>query len=283
MKQKTIRWILIVLTLFPVASYAQSYAPDDTTYEYPNKGTVYANMFVGRKTSSGEVFYQDKYTAAHWKIKLGTICLVTCPETGYQVLVKVNDRCPKRGVFDLTRKAATALGIKGCKRVVVRQLPARYAYYWEQQDLLRGTAAFDNMLRQLYTPQDLQPTTKGAMGPTELAAKRENDELVQLAAKSAAAPSKATVRKNYKKVDMGSDAPTYDLDLCTVSTRQDALVEIDKLPVEYQKKVVIIPAQGEAKMKVRLHLALSQAAVYEIQSRLKPDFPDCTLRKVITE
>ncbi len=261
---------------------AQSYAPDDTVSEYMNKGTIYANMFVGRKTSSGEIFSQDLYTAAHWKIKLGTIVLVTCPETGLQVLVKVNDRCPKRGVIDLTRKAAHSIGIKGCRRVVVRVLPDRYRYYWEHQDLLRGTREFDNMLSALYTPVEVQPTTKGTVTTTEKAPRRDNDEVVQLASKSAAAPNKTQVKKNYRPAP-ASETPCYDLDLTTVATRQEALAEIDKLPPAFQSKTVIIPAQGEARMKIRLHLALPQQQVYDIQSQLRPLFPNSTLRKVITE
>lgn len=124
---------LILLLCIPAATRAQYYAKGDTTYEYSLKGTVYANKFEGRKTASGEVFRQNLYTAAHWKIKLGTLVLVTCPENGRQLIVKVNDRCGTKGVIDLTRTAADALGIKGVKKVVVRQLPDSYYPQWESQ------------------------------------------------------------------------------------------------------------------------------------------------------
>lgn len=279
-KQSILIWLLF--SLIQATGWAQYYAENDTTYEYLNQGTIYANKFVGRRTSSGEVFKQDLYTAAHWKIKLGTIVLVTCPETGQQVLVKVNDRCPKRGVFDLTRKAANSIGIKGCRRVVIRQLPERFRYYWEHQDELRGTANYDNMLLALYTPVELQPVTKGTTYTTESAPKRDNDEVVQLSQKSAAAPKKTNQRSKVKSQSITEQAK-YDLDLCVVNNRQEALVEIDKLPVTYQKKVVILPAQATAKMKIRLNLGLPQQKVYELQEQLRTLFPNSTLRKVIDE
>lgn len=133
-------FFLILLTFVAFRAEAQYYAKDDTTYEYNMKGTVYANKFEGRKTSSGEVFSQKKYTAAHWKIKLGTLVMVSCPETGKQIIVKVNDRCPTKGVIDLSRKAADEIGIKGLKKVVVKQLPDSYLSQWEQQDGSRSYA-----------------------------------------------------------------------------------------------------------------------------------------------
>ena len=113
---------------------AQYYAPTDTTYEYSLHGTRYADMFEGRKTASGEVFHQNLYTAAHWKMKFGTLVLVTCPETKKQLIVKINDRCPKKGVLDMTKRAATELGIKGCKKVIARQLSESYREQWENQN-----------------------------------------------------------------------------------------------------------------------------------------------------
>lgn len=116
--------------------HAQYYSSDDTVYRYPNKGTFYHDRFVGRKTTSGEVFDQNKFTAAHWKLKFGTLVLVTNNNTGKEVIVKINDRCPKRGVIDMTRRAAYAIGIRGCQPVTLRVLPnnERYQSRWAAQE-----------------------------------------------------------------------------------------------------------------------------------------------------
>ena len=124
----------------PLGSRAQSYDVNDTVTEYPMKGTFYHNKFEGRKTASGEIFDQNLFTAAHWKIKKGTYVLVTNRNTGLQVIVKINDRCPRRGVLDMTRRAAHAIGIRGCQPVTVRILPEGYEKICEEQD-----AKFDSV------------------------------------------------------------------------------------------------------------------------------------------
>ena len=74
-------------------------------------GTYYADRFVGRKTSCGEIFRQNQYTAAHKRIPMGTYLLVTYPVTNKQIVVRVNDRCPKPGILDMTKLAVHALGM----------------------------------------------------------------------------------------------------------------------------------------------------------------------------
>ena len=58
---------IIMLALCPLWAAAQNYAVTDTVTEYPNKGTFYHDRFEGRKTANGEIFDQNKFTAAHWK------------------------------------------------------------------------------------------------------------------------------------------------------------------------------------------------------------------------
>lgn len=69
--------------------------------------TYYHNKFNGRKTASGEVFNNNKLTAAHRTYPFGTILKVTNPINGKSVVVKVNDRGPftKGKDLDLSRKA----------------------------------------------------------------------------------------------------------------------------------------------------------------------------------
>lgn len=69
--------------------------------------SYYHNKFNGRKTASGEIFDNEKYTAAHKKLPFGTMLKVTSETTGRFVIVKVNDRGPfvKAREIDLSRKA----------------------------------------------------------------------------------------------------------------------------------------------------------------------------------
>ncbi|MHA7609589.1 septal ring lytic transglycosylase RlpA family protein [Elizabethkingia meningoseptica] len=74
--------------------------------------SYYGDKFNGRKTSCGEVFDNDKLTAAHAKLPFGTKVLLTNTDTGDTVTVKVNDRgyLHKGRAFDITKSAFKKLG-----------------------------------------------------------------------------------------------------------------------------------------------------------------------------
>lgn len=69
--------------------------------------SYYHNKFNGRKTASGEVFSNNKLTAAHRTYPFGTYLKVTNVVNRKSVVVKVNDRGPftKGKELDLSRKA----------------------------------------------------------------------------------------------------------------------------------------------------------------------------------
>ena len=105
-------------------------------------GTYYADRFVGRRTSCGEIFRHNQYTAAHKTIPMGTYLLVTYPVTNQHVVVRVNDRCPKPGILDMTKLAVHSIGIRGSGKVTVRILDPNMGYFlWSSQDTLAMTEA----------------------------------------------------------------------------------------------------------------------------------------------
>lgn len=73
----------------------------------------YGGWFHGKKTASGEVFDQNKLTAAHVSLPLGTKLLVKNECTGNSCVVKVNDRGPyvSGRVLDLSKAAANKLDL----------------------------------------------------------------------------------------------------------------------------------------------------------------------------
>lgn len=83
--------------------------------------TYYASKFHGRRTTSGEVFSNNKMTAAHLKLPFGTLVTVTNLDNGRSVEVRVNDRGPhsKYFIIDLSQAAAKEIGIfkKGVGKV----------------------------------------------------------------------------------------------------------------------------------------------------------------------
>ena len=73
----------------------------------------YGAKHHGKRTASGEIFDQKKFTAAHRTLPWGSIVKVTNLDNGKSVEVRINDRGPfKKGrVIDLSRAAARALGM----------------------------------------------------------------------------------------------------------------------------------------------------------------------------
>ena len=77
-------------------------------YTFKGKASYYGDKYDGRKTASGEVFDQDKLTAAHRTLPFGTKCKVTNIKNGKNVEVIINDRGPfiKSRIIDLSKAAA---------------------------------------------------------------------------------------------------------------------------------------------------------------------------------
>jgi rare lipoprotein A len=74
----------------------------------------YGPGFDGKRTSSGEVFNQDGLTAAHATLPFGTRVRVTFLANKRSVVVRINDRIPRRDrIIDLSRGAARAIGLIG--------------------------------------------------------------------------------------------------------------------------------------------------------------------------
>ncbi len=84
--------------------------------------TVYSNKLSGRKTASGQRFCQNKLTAAHRSLPLGTKVRVTNIRNLKSVEVRVNDRGPLHAgrVIDLSAAAAAQIGMKKTGKSLVK-------------------------------------------------------------------------------------------------------------------------------------------------------------------
>jgi len=72
------------------------------------KASYYAHKFHGRTTASGEIYDENKMTAAHKTLPFGTMVRVTNLGNGKMVAVKINDRGPfvEGRIIDLSFRAA---------------------------------------------------------------------------------------------------------------------------------------------------------------------------------
>jgi len=75
----------------------------------------YGAKHHGKRTASGELFDQKKFTAAHPTLPWGSIVKVTNLANGKSVEVRINDRGPygKARIIDISRAAAKVLGMLG--------------------------------------------------------------------------------------------------------------------------------------------------------------------------
>lgn len=250
--------LMFTLLLVPMALWAQKYSVEDTVTEYPHKGTYYHNKFEGRKTANGEIFDQNLFTAAHRTIKMGTYVMVTNQNTGLQVIVRVNDRCPKRGVFDMSHRAANSIGIKGCQPVKIRILPETEEYIarWEAQD-----AQFDSVYSKFGGPK---PEPKPQTKPKP---KKKKDKT---------AP---TIPIIVDSPQTSASAPRYNLILCTADSHGNAYERIQKLP-QYYRDVAIVDSTDPTELHITLEVKLTKKSAAELQRALKKDFPECKIAPV---
>lgn len=85
----------------------------DTLYKSSVVASYYADKYDGRKTSSGETFNMNAYTAAHKTLPFNTVVKVTNLDNGKSVQVRINDRGPfvAGREIDLSKAAASKIGM----------------------------------------------------------------------------------------------------------------------------------------------------------------------------
>lgn len=107
----------------PTTSSYYTPAPESYRGTRTEVASWYGPGFEGRRTSSGEVFHSNELTAASTTLPLGSHAIVTNPDTGRSVIVRINDRGPfvHGRSIDLSHRAAQEIGLagKGVGRVQV--------------------------------------------------------------------------------------------------------------------------------------------------------------------
>lgn len=150
MKKPTL--FVATMLLLQLAFGAQAEAQDSTAKRPTTSAKIqygvasfYHNKFQGRKTATGELFDQQKMTAAHNSVPLGTWVKVTSVRNGKWVVVRVNDRLHHKNprLVDLSRTAAEKLGYvgRGITRVKVEVLSKKKPKeLLEEQDQVEAKA-----------------------------------------------------------------------------------------------------------------------------------------------
>lgn len=221
--------------------------------------TYYADKFHGRRTSSGEIFDQNKATAAHYSIKLGTWVRVTNLKNDMQVVVKINDRCPKRGIIDLSRSAAHSIGIKGTAKVLVEILAS-------EEEALRHIA-----LAPKNEPK--QPTTVPATTANSPLKKKENKRKENSQKKPQQKENATTTNSS------ATDNERYNIVLGHASTLKEAQTKTEHIPIPYRDYVKLQPDSKQADILILLETRLPRKKAEQILLKTNKNFPEGKLVK----
>jgi rare lipoprotein A len=127
------RWGLIAIALGALAAigltgyHFANRAGKELKYVEQGEASWYGPGFHGKKTASGQTYYENELTAAHRKLPLGSEATVTNLENGKQVQVEINDRGPydEGRKIDLSKAAAEKLDMldDGKARVRIEATP----------------------------------------------------------------------------------------------------------------------------------------------------------------
>lgn len=276
---KQLLYITLCL-LAVVAGRAQTVTHDDTVGVYTMHGTYYSDRFVGRKTSSGEVFRQDRYTAAHKTLKFGTLLLVTNIHSGRQVIVRVNDRCPRNNVLDMTRKAAKELGI-GSQKVRVQVLPERYYTYWEHQDQLQEVLIAGDFWNYVKQPERAEQTLVTNETKPSKTQNTTPPKSTHKATSSNAQTKTAPAKKNDKTEEIVVvKEPLFNLELGHYASRNTAQKASESLPLYYRDLVAYRSDVNRRDITLVLQLEATQSHAESVQKELQSHFPEVQIVKI---
>ncbi|WP_326984828.1 septal ring lytic transglycosylase RlpA family protein [Chryseobacterium sp. MYb264] len=108
MMKRFILVIIMMISTFGIYSFKNN-AIDAKKTSY---ASFYHDKFNGRKTASGEIFDNSKFTAANRTLPFGTNVKVTNLNNGKEVIVKINDRGPYHSAraLDMSKAAFDEIG-----------------------------------------------------------------------------------------------------------------------------------------------------------------------------
>lgn len=138
------KWLLTLLGALALSGYTSEHPNDQSrpaaqpkesasfipvVHKEFGEASWYGPGFHGRETSNGEIFDQEKMTAAHPSLPMGTKAEVTNLENGKKIEVRINDRGPyvENRVIDLSSAAASKLEMKknGVAQVKIEARPIK--------------------------------------------------------------------------------------------------------------------------------------------------------------
>ncbi|MBB6370928.1 septal ring lytic transglycosylase RlpA family protein [Chryseobacterium shigense] len=105
------RFILVIIMMISTLG-VYSFTNNASDAKKTSYASYYHDKFNGRKTASGEIFSNSKFTAANRTLPFGTNIKVTNLNNGKQVIVRINDRGPFHSsrALDISKAAFDEIG-----------------------------------------------------------------------------------------------------------------------------------------------------------------------------
>jgi rare lipoprotein A len=234
-KSKILYLLLCCLVLFSTSVYAQN---KDKKLIH-NRATYYHDRFENRRTTSGEKFSQKEYTAAHKTLPINTIVKVTNKKNGRVVFLKINDRCPRKGVIDMSKIAAKRIRLNqsGSASVSIEVLGDEYLDLWQKQD----------DIFEMFDRSDM------------------NDSLRQEYFDSVIFAKENKVQENFLF--------TYYIRIATAQGRLEAKSIIHQIPQKYQNNAKAVKVYNENFYYINIGPFISQETAVAAINELKKNYP----------
>ncbi|MFB9121042.1 septal ring lytic transglycosylase RlpA family protein [Bergeyella porcorum] len=107
--------LVIIMMISALGLYSFKYSANENDEVKTSYASYYHDKFNGKRTASGEIFHNSKFTAAHRTLKFGTKVRVTNLRNGESVVVTINDRGPFHSsrALDLSKAAFDEIGDLG--------------------------------------------------------------------------------------------------------------------------------------------------------------------------
>ncbi|MEG2508235.1 MAG: septal ring lytic transglycosylase RlpA family protein [Chryseobacterium sp.] len=102
--------LVIIMMISAFGNY--SFTENTSDAKKTSYASFYHDKFNGKKTASGEIFDNDKLTAANRTLPFGTMVKVTNLNNGKEVGVKIHDRGPYHSsrALDMSKAAFDEIG-----------------------------------------------------------------------------------------------------------------------------------------------------------------------------
>ena len=111
--------LVIIMMISAFGNY--SFTENTSDAKKTSYASFYHDKFNGKKTASGEIFDNDKLTAANRTLPFGTMGAVTNLNHGKEVVVKINYRGAYHSsrALDMAKAAFDEIGVLACGKIPI--------------------------------------------------------------------------------------------------------------------------------------------------------------------